>query len=831
MRIERVTARAFGPLRDDTLEFAPGLTVVTGPNESGKTSWHAATRAALCGIRRGRGAATRVDVEFAARHRPWDDPEHWEVEARLALDDGRTVDISQDLAGKVACRAVEVGLGRDVSHEILDGTPDASRWLGLDRDAFATTMCVNQAQILSVADSAAALQDHIQRAATTRGTDATAAEAIERLTAFRRDRVGLDRENARGPLRLARNRLAMAREELAVAQREHAEYLELVARVELAQHAAAEAQNRLKVAEAAVAAREADALGRRAARARELARRHPQPPASVAVRDSAADVVAAALDGWRRRPQVAELPGPSAEALERELAELPVAPSGDTHVHPDVSAAVRELDRATDALEALTVSEPEPAPFREQPHEAGASVAPLAIAGTTAAGAAALLALGAVAAGLVLLGVAAGALVWTILRRGVPASAAPAHAAAALLAARRSDAAARVSEASARLADALRARGADVDGEPRALVVAYEEACRVRAEQAAAAGRAEPLRNAIAARRSAETAVAAAADRLASAGHALRAAAVAVGIATDGVAPDDLVTSLAAWQRGRADEARRAEESRGEWQELQALLAGGTLDALEATAVEAAERAGRLTAELGAAPPTLPPGDLARLRDAFRERHEAARREADELAGGLEVLSRQLPDVAEAEEAVAAAESEWQRVRALAATVDEALELLREAQERVHRDLAPVLKEAIVRWLPKVCGGRWADVAVDPATLAISVKEAETGRWREAKLLSEGTREQIYLLLRVAMAQHLVTTDETAPMILDEVTAQCDAERKRQLLEVLHAVSTERQVIMFSHDAEVADWADRELVGPRDRLVRLGAPALERVLV
>src|ERR671919_67978 len=140
MRIERITARAFGPFQDRSLDLAPGLTVVAGANESGKSSWHAALRLALTGLRRGKGPGTAAERQLAERHRPWDDPDRWGVEARLRLADGRLVEISQDLAGKVDCRAVDVGLGRDVSHEILDGTPDASRWLGLNRDAFAATV-------------------------------------------------------------------------------------------------------------------------------------------------------------------------------------------------------------------------------------------------------------------------------------------------------------------------------------------------------------------------------------------------------------------------------------------------------------------------------------------------------------------------------------------------------------------------------------------------------------------------------------------------------------------------------------------------------------------
>jgi uncharacterized protein YhaN len=177
--------------------------------------------------------------------------------------------------------------------------------------------------------------------------------------------------------------------------------------------------------------------------------------------------------------------------------------------------------------------------------------------------------------------------------------------------------------------------------------------------------------------------------------------------------------------------------------------------------------------------------------------------------------------VAEAEEAADAAQRELERVEGLAATIDTTLGLLRAAQERVHRDLAPVLARAVLRWLPVVSGGAYVEVSVDPASLHVRVKESATGQWRDARYLSEGTREQVYLLLRVAMAEHLVSTGERAPLLLDEVTAQCDGERKRQLLDVLHAISGERQVVLFTHDDEVAAWALDSLASPQDALVRL----------
>ena len=194
MRFESVRAHPFGPFDDETLVLAPGLNVVYGPNEAGKSTWHAALYAGLCGMRRGKGATSTEDKRFRDHHRPWDGNGEWAASAVLALEDGRRVELRQDLASKGNCSAVDADLaGRDYGNEITyDGAPDGARWLGLNRKSFLGAACVRQAQILRLLNDADALQEDLQRAAGTAGTDETAARALELLTAYRRER-GWDR--------------------------------------------------------------------------------------------------------------------------------------------------------------------------------------------------------------------------------------------------------------------------------------------------------------------------------------------------------------------------------------------------------------------------------------------------------------------------------------------------------------------------------------------------------------------------------------------------------------------------------------------------------------
>ncbi len=79
------------------------------------------------------------------------------------------------------------------------------------------------------------------------------------------------------------------------------------------------------------------------------------------------------------------------------------------------------------------------------------------------------------------------------------------------------------------------------------------------------------------------------------------------------------------------------------------------------------------------------------------------------------------------------------------------------------------------------------------------------------------------MLLRLALAQRLTTTDERVPVILDDVTVQSDTDRTVAALDLLHELSAEHQVVLFSQEDEVLRWAEVELNDGRDRLIRLRA--------
>lgn len=989
MRIESVTAAAFGPLRDAKLTLAPGLTVVHGDNESAKSSWHAAIYAGLCGRRRGPGAGTKEDREFAALRRPWDAAQ-WQVSCRVLLDDGRRVELSHDLEGRVDCSAIELPRGRDVSAAIqYDGAPDGSRWLGLNRKTFAATACVNQGDMLSVLRAASDLQEDLQRAAATAGTDATAAKAIDALEDFHGQQVGLDRRNATKPLRRAKLALEAALGAQEVARSAHADYLRLVVQAEQAKAAADAAERQRRGGERTLADAEtllaavrdaraaASAADQAQARARELARRAAEQrrrleqaarlaalfpdgePGDARSDDDLARQVTQALAAWQAAPAVQALSGPTADQLRDQLAAVPQPPDGDIEPDPSIRALLSRCHEARAVLAATKTRRPDqpvdisaelPAQLLAARHSAAdaralaqaelaeaesaqadaesrwgqtslearrrPATSPRSTRATVAVAAGVLLGIAGLvcmvlgrplagAAALVLAAAAAavGALLRGPAARHHPGASDTVDAGRALDAARErvsaghrglleaerayaaadarveaaerqaaearaevarwerdhDEAASAATAAEQRLRQALERRGC-VAADVETAYECYERQCADRRSQAEESRRRLPLQRRVEERAEAERIAAQATRTRRAAVQGVLAAARAAGLTDPGLdageAPtedvDALSQDLQAWLDVRATSARKAEERRAAWQQLQTLLDGATLGELrhavaadsgaadEARAgaeslARAAERAReRRDSAARLAGVELPPDDVAAeelVRAAVADRRgsyaqavataaESASRAA-EAEGAARERARCLPDVAAAEEAVERARQELRRVEQLGATLQLTREYLTAAQQRVHEEIAPMLVETLDRWLPAVTAGRYSRSAVEPTTLEVKVAP-EQGTWRKAHQLSVGTAEQVYLLLRVALAQHLSDKGTVCPLLLDDVTVQADPRRTAAILATCLALAEAgRQVVLFAQEPTVAQWAEEHLSEPRHKLVRL----------
>jgi uncharacterized protein YhaN len=75
--------------------------------------------------------------------------------------------------------------------------------------------------------------------------------------------------------------------------------------------------------------------------------------------------------------------------------------------------------------------------------------------------------------------------------------------------------------------------------------------------------------------------------------------------------------------------------------------------------------------------------------------------------------------------------------------------------------------------------------------------------------MSTGTRDQLYLALRLATLDHYVESSEPLPFIVDDILIQFDDDRSRATLEALADFSAKTQVILFTHHERVVEEAGR----------------------
>ncbi len=892
MRFNRVTAEAFGPLVDEELDLSGGLNVIWGPNEAAKSSWHAALYAALCGRRRGRGAAQK-DEGFRRRHEPWDG-DRWSVSAIVDLDDGRSIRLAHDLANKHS-DVIDAQLGRPVDDDIVhDGSPDAAVWLGLDRSSFLATACVKQADIGAVVDDPDGIRELMQRAASTLGGEVTAARAIDAITAFKKEAVGQDRANAVKPLRRAIEAHDRASGRLDATTRAHGDYQALLAEVDQASsrvdQARADHDNAVQRVRRVEAHKILDDFGQIELLACSV---DGSDNTDDLTSDTDIDILAGLVIRWDAVDRSGQFDGPTLDEIETAITAMPPEPTGPTTEHPSVVDAADQVDRLRAALDGL--SEPPPvvgadvSTLDEAEHRAVLArtpeprdmglVAALEVAQESRSyqrqhrmRRTALLAFGSLAAvvGLVLVLFGSNAV-------AVAAFVVAAAAAAGGLLGTTADDTEEVEAIEAALAqhreqvlehhhdvneanDWLGGRGFVADpASIRQLSIArsaadavrerwLEQSSQLQLEHDAACerltsslidqgisvvdldealdryrGGVETNARSADARRKLPLLLEQRRERLreqqrgADVAHLCAELAEAIR-AIRPAAPVDDFDDLGQLGRELLSELRSEQKHNSEHmaarQRLQILLADRTFDEVAAQADEAgsflASHGSEQVSDDVGQPSTVP-----HLNHLLTE----AEKHRSELSGRLNSVDTNGVDVAAAEAAVSEAEREVERVRRLSEVLDLTTAHLASAEADAFRRVAPLVARGVTQHIAEVTEGRYVEALVDPEALEVTVRD-RAGRYLSAGALSHGTTEQVFLLLRLAMVKVLTAPNESCPFIIDDATVHADEERTRALLSLLHNASHERQIVLFTQETSVRDWA-RSNLSEGDRLIEL----------
>lgn len=194
--------------------------------------------------------------------------------------------------------------------------------------------------------------------------------------------------------------------------------------------------------------------------------------------------------------------------------------------------------------------------------------------------------------------------------------------------------------------------------------------------------------------------------------------------------------------------------------------------------------------------------ELERRSGDLREELGQEQRELDHLTGG-DAAAR----AAEREQEILATLREdverYTRLR-LAAAV-----LRREIDHYRAENQAPLLRRAGELFTVLTLGhyrGLQTDFDRDDEPVLVGVRDG--GRKVRVERMSDGTRDQLYLSLRLATLERYLAQAEPLPFIVDDILINFDDDRSAATLKVLADLAKKTQVILFTHHARLKELAE-----------------------
>ena len=108
----------------------------------------------------------------------------------------------------------------------------------------------------------------------------------------------------------------------------------------------------------------------------------------------------------------------------------------------------------------------------------------------------------------------------------------------------------------------------------------------------------------------------------------------------------------------------------------------------------------------------------------------------------------------------------------------------------------------------RLCLGSFDALRVDYRDdVAVLVGERSDKSRTPVEGMSSGTRDQLYLALRLAAVERAIEKSEPLPFIVDDILVNFDDQRSKATLEVLAELARKTQVVLFSHHNRAVELA------------------------
>ena len=207
----------------------------------------------------------------------------------------------------------------------------------------------------------------------------------------------------------------------------------------------------------------------------------------------------------------------------------------------------------------------------------------------------------------------------------------------------------------------------------------------------------------------------------------------------------------------------------------------------------------------------------------------SAGEQARELRARLGGMLDTLPSIADLEDERDAFETARERGLRQLKALQRAEELIEAASRVTHRELAPRLADSLGSRLSLLTGARYVEVNVDTDHFALGLLGRERPDMVPLDAVSHGTRDQVALLLRLALCEVLGGAGERTPLLLDEPLLTSDPLRRDLFIEFLHDLSATHQVLLSTADPAMVEAVSRLTAGDCS-VVRLEDPPVLDVI-
>lgn len=193
--------------------------------------------------------------------------------------------------------------------------------------------------------------------------------------------------------------------------------------------------------------------------------------------------------------------------------------------------------------------------------------------------------------------------------------------------------------------------------------------------------------------------------------------------------------------------------------------------------------------------------------EALEKQSEKLKKEIAELEGRIKTIEGSLDDREVLEAELTGVEEEIEDYKNYRESLRIAMNQIDAVAIKMHRKLAPQISRTSSDLISLITDGKYKTLKVDEG-LNISVSDGGSQAPVAANALSQGTVDQVYLVLRLALAQLFSENKESLPVILDDSFTQYDDKRAFQAMKAFERLIARNQVLIFTcHKRDVDNFS------------------------